>query len=303
MKVYVHLGIHKTGSSFLQKEFFPRYQRNICFLNRAELRYFKAYILNTDDFDFDSDEALKLFNKALGDRINSEKVIISDEEFYGNPYMGSIDRKRNFDRLHEIFGNDLSCIVFLRNQQDLLNSLYNQYVKTGGIASFKDFINYKKYPLNFNFSYLVYDKYIAYLNNVLGGGRIKVYLYEDFLRNKLKVLNDLNYFFTKSHKDLSAFVDTNRKVNSSLKNGNIPLLRIINKFTRSPKEPFLLLHLNFHKLFRRAFLKLNFNLSTNRKYILTSPVDIKVINDSNIRLSGVCKEIDLVKFGYLMETN
>lgn len=300
MEVYVHLGIHKTGSSFLQKEFFPKYDGKICFLNRSELSQFKAYVLTADDFDFDANNALGLFKDALGGKSDCEKVIISDEEFYGNPYIASIDRKRNFDRLFEIFGNTLSCVVFLRNQQSLLNSLYNQYVKTGGTASFNKFLSYKKYPLNFSLSYLIYDRYISYLKKVLGKDRIKVYLYEDFLENKLDVLSDLNHFITNSHKDLSAIVDANKKVNSSLKNGNIPLLRIINKFTSSPKEPFLLLSLNFHKIIRRIFLGLNFSFSKKRNYKLVSSNDIKIVSDSNERLNTICPELDLSKYGYLM---
>ena len=64
MEVYVHLGIHKTGSSFLQKEFFPKYDGKICFLNRSELSQFKAYVLTTDDFDFDSNKELGFFKDA-----------------------------------------------------------------------------------------------------------------------------------------------------------------------------------------------------------------------------------------------
>lgn len=300
MEVYVHLGIHKTGSSFLQKEFFPKYDGKICFLNRSELSQFKAYVLTTDDFDFDSNKALGFFKDALGEKSDCERVIISDEEFYGNPYIASIDRKRNFDRLFEIFGDTLSCVVFLRNQQSLLNSLYNQYVKTGGTASFDKFLSYKKYPLNFSLSYLIYDKYISYLKKVLGDDKIKVYLYEDFLENKLETLNDLNYFITNSHKDLSAIVDTNRKVNSSLKNGNIPLLRMINKLTSSPKEPFLLLSLNFHKIIRRIFLRLKFSFGKPRNYVLVSPIDTERISNSNKRLNSICPELDLSKHGYLM---
>ncbi|WP_299096510.1 hypothetical protein [uncultured Winogradskyella sp.] len=302
MEVYIHLGIHKTGSSFLQKEFFPKYEGELCFLDRSKLSQFKAYVLNADDFEFDANKAMGFFKDALGENFDRERVVVSDEEFYGNPYMASIDRKRNFDRLFAIFGNTLNCVVFLRNQQSLLNSLYNQYVKTGGTASFDKFLSYKKYPLNFSLSYLIYDKYISYLKKVLKDDRIKVYLYEDFLENKLETLNDLNYFITNNQKEFSLTVDPNRKVNSSLKNGNIPLLRLINKLTSSPKEPFLLLSLNFHKIIRRVFLRLNFSFGKPRKYVLISSIDTKRISDSNKRLKSICPELDLSKHGYLIRS-
>lgn len=58
MEVYIHLGIHKTGSSFLQKEFFPKYEGELCFLDRSKLSEFKAYVLNADDFEFDANKAM-----------------------------------------------------------------------------------------------------------------------------------------------------------------------------------------------------------------------------------------------------
>ena len=47
MKIYIHIGIHKTGSSFLQKEFFSKYKNEILFIDRANLLEFKSYILHT----------------------------------------------------------------------------------------------------------------------------------------------------------------------------------------------------------------------------------------------------------------
>jgi len=300
MEVYVHLGIHKTGSSFLQKVFFPHYTNEVCFLDRAKLASFKEYVLNEDDFEFDKTKALKLFNEALGANQSCNKVVISDEEFYGNPYLAVLDRKRNFDRLCEIFGKSLKVILFLRNQENLLNSLYNQYVKTGGTASFKAFLNYKKYPLNFRVSYLLYDKYVDYLIKSLGREKVKIYLYEEFMEDKSEVLSDMNKFITNTSDELLGFSNFDKKVNASLKNGNIPFLRVINKFTSSPKEPFLLLGLNFHKVIRRVFLKLKFNLSKNKKYKLILSDDTKIIRDSNVKLDVLCLGLDLSKHGYLM---
>ncbi|GAB5565785.1 MAG: hypothetical protein Wins2KO_28480 [Winogradskyella sp.] len=300
MEVYVHLGIHKTGSSFLQKVFFPHYTDNVCFLDRAKLASFKEYVLNEDDFEFEKTKALELFNEAVGANQNCNKVVISDEEFYGNPYLAVLDRKRNFDRLYEIFGKSLKVILFLRNQQNLLNSLYNQYVKTGGSASFKAFLNYKKYPLNFRVPYLLYDKYVDYLIKTTGVDKVKIYLYEDFLENKSDVLNDMNKFITNKSNELLGFSNFDKKVNASLNNGNIPVLRFLNKFTKSLKSPFLLLHINAHKLIRKLFLNLRFGLSPKRNYILTSLTSIDDVKASNTRLKKCCTRLELQKYGYLI---
>lgn len=300
MEVYIHLGIHKTGSSFLQKIFFPNYTGKVCYLSRPDLKNFKDYILNEDDFKFNNSTALNLFNNALGTKGKFEKIIISDEEFYGNPYLAVIDRKRNFDRLFKTFGNSLKVIIFLRNQQNLLNSLYNQYVKTGGTANFKSFLNYKKYPLNFRLSYLFYDRYVDYVKKSLGNKNVRIFLYEEFLESKTKILNEMNKFVMEDNYDLENFNSYDKRVNLSLSNGNVPLLRFINKFTKSLKSPFLFFPNSLHKLFRIILLKISFGFVSKKKFNLTDFKSIDSIKASNTRLKNCCKELQLKKYHYLV---
>lgn len=301
MKIYLHLGIHKTGSSFLQKEFFSKYNdQQTLYIDRANLSDFKGYILHTDDFAFEVEKALEIFNSIISKFGPCNRIVLSDEEFYGNPFMGVLDRKRNIDRLIKVFGDSLSVMIFIRNQQLLLDSLYKQYVKTGGTADFNNFINYKRYPLFFNIDYLKYDNYLNYLNRALGQNRIKIFLYEEFIKDKQKILREIDSFVRKEVSNYEFSPSNDIRVNSSLKSGNVPIMRFLNKFSKSPKEPFLLFSIFSHKVIRKVLVKLSFELLNKRKFFLTNELSIEEIKVSNYNLKKQFNELKIEENSYLI---
>lgn len=92
-------------------------------------------------------------------RDKNSNYIISDEDFYCLPFNSASDKKRNFNRLIEVFEDkmNIKIIILLREQTKLLNSLYLQYVKTGGVANASQFIKSlnKGTLLNKNYFFLI----------------------------------------------------------------------------------------------------------------------------------------------------
>ncbi|MEM6446734.1 MAG: sulfotransferase domain-containing protein [Cyanobacteria bacterium P01_D01_bin.123] len=64
-------------------------------------------------------------------------LLISDELFSGSAFYGFVNRGAIAKRLSEAIPN-AEIILFLRNQTDLIVSLYNQYVKTGFFDKYLD---------------------------------------------------------------------------------------------------------------------------------------------------------------------
>jgi hypothetical protein len=265
MKIIFHIGVQKTATTLLQKKIFP-YIEGCVFLNRKDCHDFKKYILYSDDFEFDPKIAFNFILKTLQKKENSKNndtILISDEEYYGNPYLGALDRKRNLDRILQTFHDGAYFLIFLRNQENLLFSLYNQYIKTGGTANFHQFLSFRKYPLLIQNSYFKYNDYLVYLINQCSKDKVKVILFEEFNKNKPAVINEIGYFINDKKIEVNSSLD--EKINTSLFIGNLGVMRFLNKFTKSPKEPFLLFNFIFHKTFKRVLTRINLNIPNSLK--------------------------------------
>lgn len=293
MNIYFHIGVHKTGSSLLQQRIFPK-MKDVYYIPRTDSSKLKKYIQYADDFNFDPLEGKAIFNNIKNIE-NHDSVLISDEEFYGNPYWSNIDRKRNIDRIVAIFGLDVKLILFIRNQKSLINSLYNQYVKTGGMADFSSFLNQKKFPLHVNTAYFCFDKYIEYIETTVGKQNYKIILFEDFMKEKENTVNGLFQFL--GNNEIQLHKSDFKKTNPSLKNNFIPLLRFFNKFTKSPKNPFHWLHYYVQVAFRKLFSMLGKLPLKEKKYQFTNLDTIEEIKHSNRKLQTQFN-LNLEKYNY-----
>src|SRR5690606_1735922 len=123
-RVFLHIGLHKTASTFLQDLLFPSLH-GVVYISRpfTILNDHFNCLQYADDSLYDEKE-IKLFFEE----IDFDKLLISDENFCGKPVsLGYSNRSMIAKRLHSLFP-DAEVIIFLRNQLDLLYSLYNQHV-------------------------------------------------------------------------------------------------------------------------------------------------------------------------------
>jgi len=241
--VYIHLGLHKTASTFLQKQFFPLFADQCGYVSlRTDLRAFLDYILYSHDFDFDAGVALQLLSEGLSNCGHDGDVLtISDEQFCGSPWDNARDRRRYFDRLFSCFPGAKFIIVF-RNQEEMTKSLYLQYVKTGGAASSNQFLTFNRPPLEFaRGAYLDYGSYVDYILAIVKKkDSLKCLFYEDMKVSPQAFFNDLAGFI--GFEILLSPVSNvaNKTENKSLSAIAVPLVRFFNKLFASPRDPFLL---------------------------------------------------------------
>lgn len=301
MRVIIHLGIHKTGSTYLQQHCFPFFP-NLIYLHRNVLAPFKKYVLYGDDFEFSASKALSIFFSCVEDagidNPTSKKFLLSDEEFYGNPFLGAIDRRRNLDRLIEVFSSyEVQFFLFVRKQKDLLASLYLQYVKSGGTAFFEQFVSSRRYPLIFSSSYFYFSGYLKYLVSCMGRENTKVFLYEEFRVNSEKILNELGEFVGSSFCPpvKGRVLRSNESINRSVV---VPMV-VLNRLTRSYKNPFALLPFFIFKAYCKAFLVLSRVVRlSSRTYDFEDAERAALMLDNQV-LGESFPELRLQKFGYL----
>tara|TARA_Y100001968_G_scaffold333453_1_gene396350 strand:- start:2882 stop:3949 length:1068 start_codon:yes stop_codon:yes gene_type:complete len=154
-KLFLHIGLHKTGTSSIQTALIQNknnlINEGIFYFN--DLNFFNN-ILHNDIF------SNKLLNKCIIQLENIsktkkntiQKIIISNEAFSGNPFNGYKNIEIIIKYLSEIGKRfDTKIILYLRRQDELMESLYIQSIKEGETLIFEDFIKTLKYD-SFNWS-------------------------------------------------------------------------------------------------------------------------------------------------------
>ena len=107
-KIILHIGLHKTGTTFLQNHIFPRLKNTNYFRGWHGLR--------------------NITNK------NHKNILISDEKFSGDPFnLNYIESfKNNIDNLHMLCPK-ATVLISVRHPKEWILSLYKQYIHQGGI--------------------------------------------------------------------------------------------------------------------------------------------------------------------------
>jgi len=231
MSNIVHIGFPKTATTFLQKEVFPHLKKS----NYVEYRKCEGIfndLIYLDDLDYEEEPILKMLN-AFMERTDN---LFSFEALVGAPFIYKGLGRSSIARRLKSLGFD-KVIITLRDQITMYDSLYRQYVIQGGVVRFKDFIDKDKkwnlYRRSFNPDYLCYDKLIMLYMEVFGKQNVLVLKHESLKKDKVDYLAKIEAFIGDKLSDTSS----NKKVNSSLCNLSIRLLRIINHFIFTSQKP------------------------------------------------------------------
>lgn len=124
-QVIVHIGLHKTATSFLQRNVFPNLPETIYATNNEFFVPWQKQVVNKNRYLFLSYEGFSgspwQFNRP---KIKRRSFISSYEE--------------NINALARYFP-EASIIVFIREHSGWLRSLYKQYLHEGGTEHFNQF--------------------------------------------------------------------------------------------------------------------------------------------------------------------
>ena len=175
----IHIGYPKTGTTYLQKNIYPHLQ-GIKFYDYKiadDLFYELIYL---DDLDYDGDKEKEKFRPLLD---STENSLFSFESLTGAPFIyKGANRSLIPSRLKNLGFEKV--IITIRNQVDIIDSLYRQYVVQGGVMKFKDFLDIdQKWKLSvrpFHTGYLNYDKLASRCIEVFGKENVLILQQENF---------------------------------------------------------------------------------------------------------------------------
>ena len=313
MEIYLHIGHPKSGSSFLQCNFFNKVNEN--FIGRPYSKDFsiiEKIIINSDEINYLKKKSfiISFFKNIL---TKHQKNIISIEDLtkptifqQKNIHNIFLSLKR-FKEILSTFGT-VKIIYVIRSHTDIICSYYEQYyledwyhhnINHQKILDFFIKKNYRS-ELNFLFDSFKYFENSTKLISIFGKNNLKILFYED-----LKL--DFNFFIN----EILKFMNINKEfqidkkiINSSNeKKSYVQLIkRIINYIIKEnikvlfnlKKNTFLFFHkINEIRIRRKYFLRYKNDIQNIDMYIRTFYKD----DCSNFENIGFRNKLD--KYNYL----
>jgi len=227
----IHIGYHKTGTTWLQERFFGR---DPIFRVIATHPAIDAAIVRPNSLDFDPAKALS----DLGAGSNAAKAstgipVMSSEILSGNPFTGARESHVIAHRLRAMFP-DARVLITVRNQMAMLSSFYKQYVRFGGRLGHRDFFLAKPEIEYYGFEarHLQYDRLIDLYAGLFPKGNVSVMLYEDFSRGPAAFCQQIADFANGGPAKIQPVDSRPRGVSASAQ--ILPVLRQINRFRAGP---------------------------------------------------------------------
>lgn len=240
-QVYIHVGMPRTATTFLQQQVFPNFS-DVEFYGLEHTHF--SEVFNQLQY---ADDSLYNPNVILESKKNwtKNKVILSNENFIGqSPNLNFINRTLIAKRLKIAFP-DAKILLILRNQLDLLTSLYTinlQWKETRKIDEFiwEPFQNKSKNGSN--------GPAVSYFNTLecyenLDGYRytplielyqslfkeVEVVLFEDFIHQPKILAEQLANFFTIEPAIIEKLILNKPKLNTGVTSNKAKKLIRLNK--------------------------------------------------------------------------
>lgn len=303
----------RTGTTFLQRKVFHAIE-GFSFYGLPYTHYNNAFhkMIYMDESLYDKDEFIKEINQLKGDNI-----ILSNENFIGQSlFYHHSNRSRIAHRLHQAMPN-ATIILYLRNQIDLLKSLYLITIGWKENKSLDQFVwtkreaytleDYQKGILNYgeNDAYYntfdshehldgyIYNSLIKLYKNLFP--RVEIILYEDFISNPIKVQKRLEGIFkVKFNEEVTASFTNREVLNQSYNKRQAVWLSKLNKWHNVAESSDL--KLRFLTLLKRLVIN---NIKSEKKLEFSTET-MKILKDFyqpyNQQLAKDFPELELANY-------
>lgn len=195
-KIFFHVGLHKTGTTFLQENIFSKFKKD-------EVNYIRY--------------------PSLDMLIDTKRInLVSEENLSGEPQVGipAYIRFIIAYRLSLLFPS-AKIIIGLRDRESWVKSLYSQYIRQGGTKDYKYWFEnvFDRYNIDFK-------SYISFLESRFN--TVFVYNFNDFCNNQEEVIRSICDFIGA---DVPIY---DKKIkNMGLKPYQLKITRFFNMFQKS----------------------------------------------------------------------
>ena len=302
MKKYVHIGYPKNISTTLQVDYFSKHaeiyhlgtgiHHNTGYIDHKTSAYFENIFFYSNQIMYESlkKDILSHINKHYKIFEKSGKNIfgMSLEHISLSFTPADIDIYLKFNRVRDIFGKNVKIIAIIRNQADLIKSLYRESIRVGYSKNFNDYIAFLYLYQNYSYFHeIAYDNVYEILTRFFNKDNI-YFLPIEYFRTKDGSLiqgSDQNYLIVE-------------ELNSILGLSNIKMDLHYNNETLNKKELFQKLEFNKkypHELSNKTYEPVQkHRLKDYFKIILDSDVQ-NIYEDVKIKRLGIEMAKDIAK--------
>lgn len=233
----VHIGLHKTGSTWLQRHVFSRMDLGFAVIpcNRKVVHDLAL----SDPFRYQQSATAQLLDlQVVSTARRGLRPVLTHERLSGAVESGHADAQLIADRIIAL--DPAAVIVGVREQRRLAASAYGQYIRDGGVMTLRQFLTTPRRGVGlahlFNWRSLEFDVLIKYYIDRLGPERVTVVPLEMLAEGEARVLRSLAQW--SSSPGLRSDPPTPaRSENVALTNAQLALERLGNRLVRSSLNP------------------------------------------------------------------
>jgi hypothetical protein len=197
-KVIIHVGLAKTATTLLQRALFSNHPQIECIGKPRTYEddlYWRVIERITEQDEIEFNRNIERFRSLeVAPLIRSEKVnVLSDETLSGFTGVGRVQKAK---RLSQVFDSP-KIMVVIRNQLDILGSFYLQHIKqtnTKGYCPFEEWVRkaFETRSVNSPLLLFNYADLVELYCNLFGADHVKVFLYEDLIRDADRFIEDIS---------------------------------------------------------------------------------------------------------------
>lgn len=241
-KIFIHIGLEKTGTTSIQDFLFNNTEKlktksifyptelganhtSLCIYS-AQREYIgnlapeKKNIKIKENFPQIMKSIIKEFDES-----DCENLVFSNEHLSSR--LKNTNDIENLKRLFDHYTYPVKIIVYIRNQVDLLESLYFEGIKAGGKENLNDWANH------FNYFELDYIKLLGAWESVFGKESIIVRLFDRHVLKNGDAIDDfLDVFSVERNESFSV----NSQQNVSLGYKSLEFMRRYNLNVKEPER-------------------------------------------------------------------
>ncbi|MBR9847111.1 MAG: hypothetical protein GYB35_13855 [Algicola sp.] len=217
---YIHLGYPKNFSTSLQRDYFSKHpdlyhlgiglENNLGYRDSTVEKTLEVYLKSCKYFKYKEvekhiqDHFQDVFLKSKNQGYRA--VGISAEHLsFAFTYDG-LGANEKSERLFKIFGPQTKVIMIIRNQFDLIKSLYREYVRVGFAGDFSHFVKFLYKYQDRNFVYdLRYDYVYKTYSSLFGNENVGLFFFENYRNDKGQLIK-VSSGMPKLYHDLNTFL-------------------------------------------------------------------------------------------------